>query len=172
MKHLTLLFLIAVMLTLNNYSNAIKSSKSLKASKTKVKAFKGNLEKCTVSNLSKDEFSIKAECPIQNSESKKSSWIDLDSCFLNDDGQLSYTPRDPRGANLLKDNCRIFESLVKEVKYYKKKTNGDTVQRTKTFDDSSYINGYCLKNNGKEGWSYLNIYDYIYYKEDGTISCQ
>ena len=62
--------------------------------------------------------------------------------------------------------------MVDEVYVYKTNWKGDTKTKKLEKDDPYYINGYCYKNNGKKGWSYLNVYDYVYYEEDGKISCQ
>jgi hypothetical protein len=154
------------MLTLN-CSTSTKKLKTSKSSKTQT--FKGNLKDCTVKKI--DLYSIKANCPIQGSTKTESSWVDFDFCFKNDDGQLIHRPFDTRGTNPLKDNCEHFYSLVDEVTVYYKNKWGKTKSKTETKDGPYYINGYCDKNNGKQGWSNLDVYDYVYYKEDGTISC-
>ena len=89
MKHLTLLCFIAIALTLNNFSNALNTSKNLKLAKSsKSKAFKGNLKDCTVKKIS--DYEIKAYCLIQGSDEKQFSWIDFDYCFQNDGGQIVH----------------------------------------------------------------------------------
>jgi len=171
MKQLSLFCFIAFTLTLNYFSNALKSSINLKSSnRLNTKEFRGSLENCQVAKM--DTYEIKAKCPKKGSDELESSWIDLNYCFKNDDGTLVHNPLDTRGANEFDDNCEHFYTLVSTVKYYKKKDNGKSSTREEDKKNPYYINGYCSKNNGKQGWSYLNVYDYVYYKEDGNMSCE
>lgn len=173
-----LTFLLISSFLINSSLVLKKTSKNLK----KMTSSSHVLTKCTnVKQVSGSRTQMQADCP-DSDNTIVTSKIDLATCFYDNGGQLRYLPRDQEISGVyfwsIDSECEHLYMLVDKVTVYYK-DDGKTKSKVVQKDGPYYLNGYCYKywntyqssGKRKQGWSYINIYDYVFYDNDGELYC-
>lgn len=168
-KTLTLCILIALFL----FSSSTNLNKKTNSKQITENNDLTNCESVTVSGTE-----ITCRFLYNNGLTIKSLTLELNDCFKADDGKIIFSKKSEdthTQRKTLQVQCSTLSLLVSKVKYYDKNGWGKTVTKEKDLTDKYYMNGFCLKDNGKKGWWYINVYSYIRIHDLGInskLSCE